>query len=127
MLAETLLPPKETCRPFRSEAFKTFQDLLDSPLTVEVGFRIKLVCITNHLLFQRFGQVVARRQGKVLPIDVCGAQSGACVPLAYAGYGIEALATHQLGTKDTMTQVRFSAVAVNTWRVRQEDTHVVQE
>lgn len=125
--AETLLPPAEALHAIRAEALQTVAHLVDSAFAVEVRFREELVGIADHLLLERLGSVVARRQGQSLPRNGRGGQAGAGVTLAYAGDVGQPLAAHELRPQVAVHQVGLGAVAVDAGCVGKEDAHVVQQ
>ena len=90
-------------------------------------FRVELIGITDKLLFYRFGLQVVVRQWQILRNDIVESESGTGMTLADTciTFG-QTLAAQHFCTADTMTNVRFCAIALNAGSIHTNDSDVVK-
>ena len=90
-------------------------------------FRVELIGIADKLLLYRFGLQVVMRQWQILRNNIVESESGTGMSLADTGITFgQALAAQHFCAADTMTNVRFRAIALNAWSIHTNDSDVVK-
>lgn len=109
-----------------TELKKAVASLVGSLLNVGTGLGEKFVGKADDLLFEGFGKEVTMWQREILTDDLLTAESSACVALTNASMTFIAFLSHDVGTKDAVTDVGFGTETLDARGVGEEYANIVK-